>query len=263
MTVKILVFADLHYFGGSEKLFNADKKLVEYAEPMLEEFIRIADDDDVSLVVNLGDIIQDTNDKELDIRCLEYIFGKLKAFKCPVYSVLGNHDLKMMDSVSEVEKIMGYESSVYSVDHEGFHLVFLTTGVRPELGLLRGGSYKTQYLSGDSILWLKNDLENNRLPCLIFTHFPLAEDESVQDECMFMKNRDEVKAIINGDKNVKAVFSGHQHRPKEICENGLDYYIAGSPTTSPEADGIPLGVYMIIETEGENIMVTKKNLEMI
>lgn len=258
--MKILVFADLHYFGGEEKLFNTERKLVEYAIPMLDEFIKLADSEDISLAVNLGDIIQDTNDKDRDLECLEFMFGRLKDFKCPCYSVLGNHDLKMMDSTDEVEKIMGYETSTYSVDSDGFHLVFLTTEVRPELGLLRGGSYKTQYLSKDSLEWLKNDLRKNQLPCLIFTHFPLAEDENVQDECMFMKNREDVKEIIKNDKNIKAVFSGHQHRPKILEEEGLKYYIVGSPTSSFKGDGIPVGVYRIIETGGNDIKVAEHHI---
>ena len=138
--MKILVFADLHYYGDDIKnaLFSTERKLVQYAIPMLDEIIKICNNEDISICVNLGDIIQDTNDKDRDIKCLEYMFEKLKEIKCPCYSVLGNHDLKMMDSIKEVEKIMGYDNSTYSVDYEGYHLVFLTTEVRPELGILRG-----------------------------------------------------------------------------------------------------------------------------
>lgn len=258
--MKILVFADLHYFGGEEKRFNTEQKLVQFAIPMLDKLIETAAREEVSLTVNLGDIIQDTNNKELDIKCLDYMFRYLKKFNCPCYSVLGNHDLKMMDSTADVEKIMGYEASRYSVDVEGFHLVFLTTDVIPELGIKRGGSYKTQILAPEGLVWLQNDLEKNELPCLIFTHFPLAENENVQDECMFLKNRDEVKKIISNDKNIKAVFSGHQHRPNVIEENGIKHYIVGSPTTSFKGDEIPMGVYQIIETLGDDIKVTEHRI---
>ena len=258
--MKILVFADLHYFGGEEKRFDTQVKLVEFAIPMLDKLIEYAKQEDVSLVVNLGDIIQDTNNKELDIECLDYMFDYLKKFNCPCYSLLGNHDLKMMDSREEVEKIMRCETSRFSVDVDGFHLVFLTTDVMPELGIKRGGSYKTQILSAQGVEWLKNDLENNSLPCLIFTHFPIAENEDVQDECMFLKNRDEVKEFICNDKNIRAVFSGHQHRPKVLEENGLKHYIVGSPTTSFEGDGVPMGVFSVIETSGDDIKVYRHSI---
>lgn len=258
--MKILVFADLHYFGGDEKNFMSERKLVKFAIPMLDELIEIAAREEVSVVVNLGDIIQDTNSRERDMECLEYMFEYLKRFKCPCYSVLGNHDLKMMNSTEEVEKIMGYETSRYSVDVEGFHLVFLTTDVMPELGTARGGNYKTQNISDEGLEWLKNDLESNRLPCLLFTHFPLAENEAVQDECMFMKNREAVKEIIKNDNHMKAVFSGHQHTPKVLEENGIKHYIVGSPTTSLEANGIPIGVYRIIETIADDIIATEHHI---
>jgi len=259
--VKILLFTDLHYYGGDNPRFDTSKKLVKYALPMLDEFIKIAEDENIDFVVNLGDIIQDTYDKEKDIECLTFMFEKLKGFGCPCYSVLGNHDMKMMDSEKEVEAIMGYESN-YSFDKDGFHFVFLTTDVRPELGIDRGGIFKTQTLPEKTVKWLENDLDKNTLPCIIFTHFVLCEVESVPDPCMFLKNRAEVKAILDKHDNIKAVFNGHQHIPKIREENGLTYYVVGSPTASPDADGIPLGIYIIIETAGDAIDVHINKVEL-
>ena len=155
---------------------------------------------------------------------------------------------------------MGYKSN-YSFDKDGFHLVFLTTDVRPELGLDRGGIYKTQSFSDQTLKWLEDDLEENELPCIIFTHYVIAEYESVKDECMFLKNRAEVKEIFARHNNIKAVFCGHQHTPKIIEENGITHYVVGSPTTSPEANGVPLGIYAVIETEGCDMNVHIKKID--
>lgn len=258
--MKILLFADLHYFDGDEILFDTNSKLVQFAIPMLDKLIETANKENVLLTINLGDIIQDTNNKEKDIECLEYMYDYLKKFNSPCYSVFGNHDLKMFDSAEEVEKIFGYESSKFSIDVEGFHLVFLTTDVMPELGVRRGGSYKTQNLTPQSLQWLKNDLDNNDLPCLLFTHFPLAENEEIEDECAFLKNRNEVKEIIYNDKNVKAVFAAHQHAPGVIEENGIKHYIPGSPTACYKGDSVPIGTYIMIETDGEDIKVTNHSI---
>lgn len=258
--MKILVFADLHYFDGEERTFNTQRKLVDFAIPMLDRLIEEANREDVTLTVNLGDIIQDTWNKEKDIECLGYMFDYLKKFNSPCYSLLGNHDLKMFDSISEVEKIMGYETSRFSVDVEGFHLVFLTTDVIPELGIERGGSYKTQNLSAEGLKWLKNDLEKNKLPCFVFTHFPIVDCKEVTDPFAYMKNRDEVMEIINKDTNIKAVFSGHIHTPRVIEKNGINHYIVGSPTFSPKGNGIAIGVYRMIEIDGDEIKVTEHNI---
>ena len=257
--MKLLVFTDLHYFGGKEKLFNTKRKLVEFAEPMLDKLIEIARDEKVDLVINLGDIIQDTNDKALDLDCLSYMFGRLKEFPCPVYSVLGNHDLKMMDTVDEVASLIGQNPASFSTELDGYHLVFLSPELHPELGTARGGSYKTQFIGEDTLAWLKSDLEKVTLPTLIFTHFPLAEDSRVQDECMFLKNRDAVKEILLDSKCVKAAFVGHQHTPRFVEEDGIPYYIVGSPTVSLLEDGIPIGVFRMIETKGNSFSVAERH----
>ncbi len=256
--MKILVFADLHYFGGERKGFNAKRKLVEYAEPMIEEFKRISAHENVSLVINLGDIIQDTNDKLLDLLCLSMMFKKLKEFPCPVYSVLGNHDLKMADSIEEVESLIEQNRASFSVDIDGYHLVFLSPELHPEFGTKRGGSYKTQYIGKNTLRWLEADLANTHLPVLLFTHFPLADDPRVEDECAFLKNRDEVKQILLKNGQIKAVFVGHQHTPRFLEEDGIPYYIIGSPTTSLHEDGVPLGVYCMIETKGEELTILQR-----
>lgn len=262
--MKIVIFADLHYYDlrNENPQFDTNKKLVQYALPLLRQLIRkINDEHKADISVNLGDLIQDANDKDKDKESLAYIFEELKSIKCPCYSVLGNHDLKMMDSVEEVEEIMGYDACTYSIDADGYHLVFLTTEVRPELGIDRGGCYKAQYLSEKDIMWLKRDLEKNTLPCLIFTHFILAEDNDISDECAYMKNRDKVKEIIKQDKNVIAVFSGHTHKTKTYREDGVTYYVLGSLTWSVEANGIPDGVYFEVDLKDGDMTVTEHHME--
>ena len=258
--MKILVFSDLHYFGGDMEIFHSERKLVQYALPMLDAFIKVAEDEGVSLAVNLGDIIQDTGDKEKDLSCLSYMFERLKRFPCPCHSVLGNHDMKMMDSIDEIEAVMEQERTTYSIDYEGYHLVFLTTEIRPEMGTRRGGSYKTQHLSQSTLQWLSQDLAKNTLPCFVFTHFPLVDDSRVTDACAYMSNRAEVKEILYSTKNVKAVFVGHQHPPRVMEENGLTYYVVGSPTFAPAEDGIPIGVYRMIEADGDRIDIQERRI---
>ena len=257
--MKAIVFADLHYYGGdiSTAVFNTRQKLVAYSLPFLDEICERAENMGADVCVNLGDSIQDSGDREIDRRALDFIFGKFRNMPCPCYSILGNHDLKMMNSREEAEKTIGYESSTYSVDVQGYHLVFLTTSVRAELGTLRGGCYKTQIMSDEEIEWLRIDLEKNTLPAIIFTHFPIAEDKSIDDECMFMKNREAVKEIIRKDKNVLAVFSGHQHVTKLIEEDGVKYYLLGSLIALDEDKGSPDGVYFELELDNRRLTVTE------
>ena len=260
--MKIVAFSDVHYFAGDIKnaIFNTKRKLVRYSLPMLDCLTeKINEEYRAQLVVNLGDIIQDTTEHDGDIEALKFVYKRLGNIKCRCCSVLGNHDLKMMDSVGEVEDAVGIKSTL-SFDLDGWHLVFLSTEVRPELGTGRGGCYKAQYLADDTLRWLREDLDKNKLPTLIFTHFALAEDDSVNDECMFMKNRGEVKDIIESSGKVRAVFSGHQHKSAVIVENEVTYYVVNSMIANTDEEDRPSGEYLLIELEGEKMTVTAHHI---
>ena len=256
--MKLLIFGDLHYFGGdiSTARFDPEKKQVRYALPMLEHVIKACDAD---VCVNLGDLIQDDYDKQRDLEVFAHIHERLAHFPCPCHSILGNHELKMMDSIGDMEAVLGHEAT-YSLDLHGYHLVFLSPEVRPELGIRRGGCFKAQYLGDSTIRWLEQDLAENKLPALVFTHYPLAEDETVEDPLMFMKDREAVKAILRNDPNLVAVFSGHQHVAKAIEEDGVRYFLVGALVPAPKEDGIVSGEYMQVELSGRGITVTNERI---
>ena len=269
---KLVIFSDIHY--APERPVNngskIDRKLMEYALPLLEQLIeKINNEIKPDVVISLGDLIEDFNDHDKDIDNLNFIWKFLKSIKTPFYSATGNHDLRSMNSRTEVEKIMGYEHSTFSLDMLGYHFVFLGMEVNPELGVAKGGIFKTQYISKEDIEWLKNDLEKNNLPSLIFTHFGIAEDNMEGNywfnscpERALLGNRKEVKEILKNDKNLIAVFSGHQHWSKKIVEDGISYYVVGSLTENANDDGIPDGVYFEIILEGNKIELKENHLKL-
>ncbi|MCI8444111.1 MAG: hypothetical protein HFJ37_02915 [Clostridia bacterium] len=135
-----------------------------------------------------------------------------------LYSAIGNHDLRSMSSRREVEGIMGYEHSTYSIDICGIHLVFLGTYVNHEIGNGAGGILKTQFISTEDMKWLENDLKRNKFPVLVCVHFGIAEDD-------------------------------------------IPYYVVGSLIENIKDDGVPDGVYFIIEFDGENLEVIEKHIK--
>ena len=165
----------------------------------------------------------------------------------------------MMDTLGDMEAVLGHEVT-YSLDFQGYHLVFLSPEVRPELGIRRGGCYKAQYLGDSTIRWLKKDLAENKLPALVFTNYPLAEDETEEDPLMFMKDRAQVKEILKNDPNVLAVFSGHQHVAKEIKEDGVSYFLVGAMVPAPKDDGVVSGEYMQVALKGREITVSNERI---
>lgn len=269
---KLVIFSDIHY--APERPVNngsiIDRKLTEYAVPILEPLIdKINNDIKPDVAINLGDLVEDFNDHDKDIINLNFIWNMLKDIEVPFYSLAGNHDLRSMSSRTEVEQIMEYEHSTFSVDMLGYHFVFLGLNVNESIGVEAGGIYKTQFISKKDLEWLKNDLEKNELPSLIFIHYGLAEDdmkgnwwfESCPEEAL-LGNRKEVKEILKNDKNIVAVFSGHQHWTKKTIEDRISYYVVGSLTENINDDGVPDGVYFEVTLEGSKIEVKEKHIRL-
>lgn len=270
--MKIIIFSDLHY--APEKPINngsiIDRKLMEYSEPLLEVLTdNINNEIKPDLILNLGDLVEDFNDHDKDIINLTYIWNKFKKFKSPFYSCIGNHDLRSMSSRNEVEKIMGYNHSTFSFNINGMHIILLGTYVNNELGTESGGIFKTQFISAEDMIWLKEDLKQNKLPTIICVHFGIAEDDMKGNwwfetcpEHALLGNRKQLKEILKNDKNILAVFSGHQHWTKTIIEDNIPYYIIGSMTENINNDGIPDGVYYIVEFDGEKLKVIEEHIRL-
>lgn len=269
---KLVIFSDIHY--APEKPVNngsvIDRKLTECALPIIEKLInKINNEIKPDVAINLGDLVEDFNDHDKDIINLNFIWNMLKDIEVPFYSLAGNHDLRSMSSRTEVEQIMEYEHSTFSVDMLGYHFVFLGLNVNESIGVEAGGIYKTQFISKEDLEWLKNDLEKNELPSLIFIHYGLAEDD-MKGNWWFEKNPDhavlgnrkEIKEILKNDENLVAVFSGHQHWTKKTIEDGISYYVVGSLTENINDDGVPDGVYFEVSLEGSKIEVKEKHIRL-
>ena len=267
---RLIIFSDIHYLDKRpEKLdFNLSRKLTQYSVEVIDKLINKINEDKPDVSICLGDLIEDTFNHDIDIINYTYIWNKLKNIQVPFYSVMGNHDLRTMNSRKELEEIMGYKNATFSFDLKGYHFIILTTDIREDLGEDDGGIYKAQCMSEKEIAWLKEDLEKNRLPCIIFTHFGLAEDGQIGNywfeknpEEGLMSNRKEVKEIIKSDGNIIAVFNGHQHWTKQLKEDGKVYYIVGSLTDNVDMQGIPDGVYLEVELQDRNVKIIEKHIQ--
>lgn len=267
---KLIIFSDIHYLDKRpEKLdFNLSRKLTQYSVEIIDKLIIKINEEKPDISICLGDLIEDTFNHDKDIINYTYIWNKLKNIQVPFYSVIGNHDLRTMNSRKELEEIMEYKNATFSFNLNGYHFIILTTDIREDLGGDDGGIYKAQCMSEKEISWLKEDLDKNKLPCIIFTHFGLAEDKQKGNywferspEEGLMNNRKQIKEIIKNNDNVIAIFNGHQHWTKQINEEGKNYYIVGSLTDNTDMLGIPDGVYLEVEFEDRNVKIKKENIK--
>ena len=266
--LKLVVFSDLHYLDDNHSE-QYNRKLTSLAVPLFEKLKnKINNEIKPDICVYLGDLIEDTNNYNQDIKNLKYICNKFKTITVPFYAIPGNHDLRSMNFREEVEDIMGYGHSTFSLNINDYHLVFLGLDIRNDLGTENGGIFKTQFISNNDLKWLKKDLEENDMPCIIFNQFGIAEDDMIGNwwfescpENALLANRKELKKIIKKNDNVIGVFSGHQHWTKRIKEDGIGYYIVGSITENINNDGIPDGIYFEVNIENKKIEVIEKHLQ--
>ena len=268
---KLIIFSDIHYLDERPKKldFNLNRKLTQYSVPVIEKVIDKINKDKPDLSICLGDLIEDTFNHDRDIINYTYIWNKLKNVQVPFYSVIGNHDLRTMNSRKELEEIMKYNNATFSFDLNGYHFIIMTTNIREDLGGNDGGIYKAQCMSKEDIDWLKQDLAENELPCIICTHFGLAEDKQIGNywfeenpEEGLMCNRNKIKEIIKSDDNIIAIFSGHQHWTKQLIEDGKKYYVVGSLTDNTDFLGIPDGVYLEVELENNDVKIIEKHIKL-
>ena len=270
--LKILMFSDLHYapelpVNNGSKI---DRKLIQYSQPILEKLIReINENIRPDIVINLGDTIEDFNDKEKDLINLKHICEEYKKINSKFISCLGNHDLRSVRSREEVENIFGYSHSTFSLNYKGLHVVVLGTFVNNAVGTEEGGIFKTQFISKEDLSWLENDLKSNKFPTIICLHFGVAEDDMKNNwwfetcpETALLGNRKELKHIIEKHDNILAVFSGHQHWTKHLIENNVNYYVLGSLTENINEDNVPDGVYFVVNFDGKSISVETNHVRL-
>lgn len=265
--MKMVIFSDIHYSDNYkyEKQPNKSRKLTMYSEIMVKKLIdKINNEIKPDIVINLGDLIEDRNNTKKDKENLKYIWNILKEINFPFYTLLGNHDLKMMKSKKEVESILGYRNATFSINLKDYHFIYLSPKLEKFTTLDDGGISRTKNISTDDLIWLTNDLKENTLPTFVFYHYGIAEDD-MKDNWWFEKdkeealleNRNKLKEILKNDKNILAVFSGHQHWTKKIVENNIKYFIVGSLVENINNDGIPDGIFLEVDVKNKNIEIKK------
>ena len=270
---RMVIFSDLHYApkipisNGSE----IGRKLIEKSLPVFEKLLyKINNELKPDIVFNLGDLIEDFNDKEIDKKNYSFILEKLKTLNCPFYSATGNHDLRSMDTREELEQIMGYEHSTFSLDFLGYHFIVLGLELDNDKSDKFGGILRAHSVSKKDLKWLEDDLKKNEKPCIIFSHYSFAEDDMKGNfwfgrgnaERGVLGNGREVKEILKKDENLIAVFSGHQHWTKFHIEDGISHFVVGSLSENINDDGVPDGVFFEVELKGRNLSALEHHIRL-
>lgn len=195
--LKFGICADLHY------------DIMPDGMERLSKFIDSMNTQKVDFIIQMGDFCKalPSNQPLLDA---------WSKFKGPRYHVIGNHDTDGGFTRDQVAAFWRMPAKYYSFDLKGYHFVVLDGNegkATPER------KYPSEF-TDEQLLWLEKDLNDTKLPTMVFVHQGLDNEAGVQ-------NATKVRYILEQanakSKKVLVVFSGHHHKDYMNTINGIHY----------------------------------------
>ena len=185
----------------------------------------------LDFIIELGDMKDMSVDGSalLTLGYLDEIESIFKSFNGPSYHVLGNHD---MDCITK-EEFLAHTTNEgrtsgrahYSFAVKGFRCIVLDANFNPDREPYARGNFdwKSATIPASQLEWLEEELAKHRKqPTLIFIHQMLDSFSTVSHN-LCVDNADEVRAILERNEQVRAVFQGHHHPGHYSHRAGIHY----------------------------------------
>lgn len=248
-TLEILHISDPHVTFRLEKthpiFYKLRKHLIGSKDSLKLFFNSVAENHKkTSAIIITGDLV-DFYEAEISEKCNKKIKGEIEEFKnlfdtspLPIYFILGNHDIGTyfidkkdsarigIQSFAEearatwIKNYSCFEKGTYykkeiEAGHTKYHLFFLDNAYQKE---------GKDILDKAQLDWLtKNLSETEDEPVVLFMHIYLPVGDQNNDGVFFRENKpinwpDQsacsggLLKILNENKNIKALFVGHQHK---------------------------------------------------
>ena len=228
-------------------------------------------EEELSLAVQLGDLIDGPGNRDGNQRDLDEVLGSLEAFDGDWIHVIGNHDLTLPRPLFSA--LLGIEQSWRSSVIEGWRLIVLDS---LDFGLCGREEGSVEF--DDALRWLKSHPIEER-PCArkwnggfgpeqlrwlrgqlgsataegervaIFCHNPVLEEAA--DARHLAWNHEEALAILDDFGCVAAWFSGHHHEGGYALRRGVHHLgIAAMVEAPPDSNA-----WGIVEVFDDRLMV--------
>lgn len=243
--VRFGMLSDVHY-ADREPQWN---RFYRQSLAKMEEIIGRLNREKPDFVIELGDF-KDQDEVPNEANTLKYltdIEAAFQKFDGPTYHVLGNHDMDGISKQQFLERVentgISTTKSYYSFDKKGIHFVVLDADFTKEGKDYDHGnfSWDDSFIPASQLNWLKEDLEENRLPVIVFVHQMLSPSRDVKLE---VQNSAEVRQALENSGKVLCVFQGHVHEESYNLINGIHYY---SVNAVVDGDGPENNAYMLVD----------------
>ena len=225
--IRFGLLADSHYADRDP----AGTRYYRDAKEKMRVAIEELNGQNLDFVVHLGDFkdedpAQNPNDT---LRYLQDIEREFQQFNGHVHHCLGNHDVDSITKKQFLQNItnsgQNKAESYYSFDQNGMHFVILDANYDAEGNdqfYADGADWQKTHIPDFELEWLKNDLENTVLPCIILCHHPLYEFYK-EGYTFHVNNYMEVRDILEASEKVLAAFHGHVHQEDFQQIKGVHY----------------------------------------
>ena len=235
MILKIGIVGDMHlgplaYFRGELRKMGSEseEQTARFVKAMNETF-------KPDIVLNLGDIIQEVGDPELDLGRYRRIFTILEGLDAPIYPTVGNHDLIGM--TREELLPLWHEQTAFGrleANQRGAEgrLYYRFQAGEFEFLVLESHEERTKYIALDEeqIAWLERSLLNGTGPVVVVVHHSLADQDTTGSvwfedypQLALIRERVRVRELMASSGRVVAVINGHLHRNNITWHDEIPY----------------------------------------
>ncbi len=252
--VTVGIVTDLHF--GPEALWQGKlRKMTHQAGDLARAFVRRMNDEvRPDFIVNLGDDIEDES-READLARYGECQEILRTATAPVINVAGNHDLIHLNR-EDLNRFWQRRGPLYySFDVRGWHFVVLHTIERQGVDIR---------IPQPQLEWLHGDLASAGDPTIVFMHHS-ASDQDLEDSrwwpgrahIALVKDRAEVRRMLEESGRVRAVFNGHLHWNHADVIRGIPYVTVQSliENLDDDAPGRPAAAHAVVRLGEERIVV--------
>lgn len=259
--MKFAVINDIHLGPPDSGYYKGvQRKLTRQAGTILDSIIsELNNIHSPEFVINLGDSIEDVNDRAIDILYFNKVRERLLTLEPTLYWLIGNHDIRTLGE-DEIAELLSVQKMYYSFDRSNYHFVVLSFEMTGDHKNNLNDIYAV--LPEDQIEWLKEDLASTDKETVIFVHYGVAEDDMIGNfwfegapDLATLGNRAQIRSILERSGNVRAVISAHQHWNRMHIHNDIPYFTVTSMIENFNNDGIAAEAFTLVELDEKKIIV--------
>jgi alkaline phosphatase len=125
---------------------------------------------------------------------------------------LGNHCVATLSKAQFYQSCEAKRSGHYSWDQQGVHFIVLDACYNQHFADYAPGNFTwtDTNIPPKELAWLTKDLEDTQLPTVVFVHQRLDLDPGKSPYAI--RQSPQVRKVLEGSGNVRAVFQGHSHK---------------------------------------------------